>query len=188
MKRGWKKLKHFKRPIPLTLYLFLYFILPNNMTSSFLRSTRNLSSVHSGSGSGCGPLRSSSDPGRGESVLRSLLEPWSDCCKYPLRVSHWAAIIAPGGRCGLFCFFKSKSSRSKSWWTSVNFFFFLIIIIPSLLGVVRAHRSASPRASSALFLTPGPSPPSRRSSSKNRPAAGARGSARLGSLWVRAQS
>lgn len=62
------------------------------MISNFLRSTRNLSSVHSGSGSGWGPLRSSSDPGRGESVLRSLLEPWSDCCKYPLKVSHWAAM------------------------------------------------------------------------------------------------
>lgn len=62
------------------------------MISNFLRSTRNLSSVHSGSGSGWSPLRSSSDPGRGESVLRSLLEPWSDCCKYPLKVSHWAAM------------------------------------------------------------------------------------------------
>lgn len=62
------------------------------MISSFLRSTRNLSSVHSGSGSGWSPLRSSSDPGRGESVLRSLLEPWSDWCKYPLKVSHWAAM------------------------------------------------------------------------------------------------
>lgn len=72
--------------------LFFFFFLPNNMISNFLRSTRNLSSVHSGSGSGWGPLRSSSDPGRGESVLRSLLEPWSDCCKYPLKVSHWAAM------------------------------------------------------------------------------------------------
>lgn len=65
--------------------------LPNNMISSFLRSTRNLSSVHSGS-RGCGPLRSSSDPGRGESALRSLLEPWSDCGKYPDKGSHWAAM------------------------------------------------------------------------------------------------
>lgn len=65
--------------------------LPNNMISSFLRSTRNLSSVHSGS-RGCGPLRSSSDPGRGESALRSLLEPWSDCGKYPDKESHWAAM------------------------------------------------------------------------------------------------
>lgn len=62
------------------------------MISSFLRSTRNLSSVHSGSGRGCGPLRSSSDPGSGESALRSLLEPWSDCGKYPDKVSHWAAM------------------------------------------------------------------------------------------------
>lgn len=68
--------------------------LPKSMISNFLRSTRNLSSVHSGSGSGWGPLRSSSEPGSGESVLRSLLEPWSDCCKYPLKVSHWAAIGA----------------------------------------------------------------------------------------------
>lgn len=65
--------------------------LPNNMISSFLRSTRNLSSVHSGS-RGCGPLRSSSDPGRGESALRSLLEPWSDWGKYPDKESHWAAM------------------------------------------------------------------------------------------------
>ncbi|TNN70577.1 hypothetical protein EYF80_019161 [Liparis tanakae] len=76
------------------------------MTSNFLRSTRNLSSVHSGSGSGQSPLRSSSDPGRGESALRSLLEPWSDCSKYPLKASHWAA-IAPlsnfsSGHCVLF--------------------------------------------------------------------------------------
>lgn len=62
------------------------------MISSFLRSTRNLSSVHSGSGSGCGPLRSSSDPGRGESALHSLLDPWSDCGKYPDKESHWAAM------------------------------------------------------------------------------------------------
>ena len=67
------------------------------MISSFLRSTLKRSSVHSGSGGGCGACRSSSDPGGGESVLRSLLEPWSDCCcccccKYPLRVSHWAAM------------------------------------------------------------------------------------------------
>ena len=61
------------------------------MTSSFLRSTRNLSSVHSGSGKTWGPLKSSSDPGIGES-LRSLFEPWSDWCKYPLKESHWAAI------------------------------------------------------------------------------------------------
>lgn len=67
-------------------------LLPNNMISSFLRSTRNLSSVHSGSGSGCGPLRSSSDPGRGESALRSLLDPWSDCGRYPDKESHWAAM------------------------------------------------------------------------------------------------
>ncbi len=84
------------------------------MTSSFLRSTRNLSSVHSGSGSGWGPLRSSSDPGRGESVLRSLLEPWSDCCKYPLKASHWAAIALrsnfSSGHCVLF---KVKLSRSR---------------------------------------------------------------------------
>lgn len=67
-------------------------LLPNNMISSFLRSTRNLSSVHSGSGSGCGPLRSSSDPGRGESALHSLLDPLSDCGKYPDKESHWAAM------------------------------------------------------------------------------------------------
>lgn len=72
------------------------------MTSSFLRSTRNLSSVHSGSGKTRHP-KSSSEPGTGESVLRSLFEPWSDCCKYPLNESHWAA-IAPhsnlsSGRC-----------------------------------------------------------------------------------------
>lgn len=66
--------------------------LPNNMISSFFRSTRNLSSVHSGSGGAVGPLESSSDTGRGESVLRSLLEPGSDCCKYPLKGSHWAAM------------------------------------------------------------------------------------------------
>ena len=78
------------------VWRFIY-ILPNNMISSFLRSTLKRSSVHSGSGGGCGACRSSSDPGGGESVLRSLLEPWSDCCcccccKYPLRVSHWAAM------------------------------------------------------------------------------------------------
>lgn len=74
------------------VFVIIIIFLPNNMISNFLRSTRNLSSVHSGSGSGWGPLRSSSDPGRGESVLRSLLEPWSDCCKYPLKASHWAAM------------------------------------------------------------------------------------------------
>ncbi len=70
-------------------------VLPNSMISSFFRSTRNLSSVHSGSGGAVGPLESSSDTGRGESALRSLLEPGSDCCcKYPLKGSHWAAMTS----------------------------------------------------------------------------------------------
>lgn len=68
--------------------------LPNNMISSFLRSTRNLSSVHSGSGGTGGPPVSSSETGRGESVLRSLLEPGSDCWRYPLKESHWAAMTS----------------------------------------------------------------------------------------------
>lgn len=86
----------------------VFLSLPNNMISSFLRSTRNLSSVHSGSGKAWGPLKSSSDPGTGESVLRSLFEPWSDCCKYPLRESHWVAIALHSNVSNGHCVSKKK--------------------------------------------------------------------------------
>lgn len=52
--------------------------LPCNMASSFFLSTRNRSSLHSGLCRGAPATRSSSEPGMGESVLRSLLEPGSD--------------------------------------------------------------------------------------------------------------
>lgn len=90
----------------------VFLSLPNNMTSSFLRSTRNLSSVHSGSGKAWGPLKSSSEPGTGESVLRSLFEPWSDCCKYPLRESHWAAIALHSNVSNGHCVSKKKCTTT----------------------------------------------------------------------------
>lgn len=70
------------------------------MASSFFLSTLNRSSPHSGLCRGRGgPTESSSEPGRGESVLRSLLEPGSErgCCRYPLSGSHRAAMVLPGG-------------------------------------------------------------------------------------------
>lgn len=73
---------------------------PWSMASSFFLSTRNRSSPHSGLCRGRGgPAESSSEPGTGESVLRSLLEPGSEsgCCRYPLSGSHWAAMALPGG-------------------------------------------------------------------------------------------
>lgn len=97
------------------------------MTSSFLRSTRNLSSVHSGSGGGWGPLRSSSEPGRGESALRSLLEPWSDCCKYPAKASHWAAMALRGNCSGqgpLRTASKGRAEGTKS--RSLNIYIHLL--------------------------------------------------------------
>lgn len=107
------------------------------MTSSFLRSTRNLSSVHSGSGSGWGPLRSSSEPGRGESVLRSLLEPWSDCCKYPVKASHWAAMALRGNFSKGPLRIQAKLTKRG---TTTLFWLFFFKFIPSLLGsVVQTH-------------------------------------------------
>lgn len=90
-------------------------VLPNSMISSFFRSTRNLSSVHSGSGGAVGPLESSSDTGRGESALRSLLEPGSDCCcKYPLKGSHWAAMTSQSTAARLSAAVRSDHSRGES--------------------------------------------------------------------------
>lgn len=127
--------------------------LPNNMTSSFLRSTRNLSSVHSGSGRGWGPLRSSSDPGRGESVLRSLLEPWSDCCKYPLKVSHWEAIALRSNFFSGHCVGSKLSRAEAKRWTRVLTFqsrhsAMLLELIAALLS------PASSAVSSSTFVFP----------------------------------
>lgn len=108
------------------------------MTSNFLRSTRNLSSVHSGSGGGWSPLRSSSDPGRGESALRSLLEPWSDCCKYLHSASHWAAMTPLSnfsrGHCGVFNFFFKYSTQSRAKRLNFCELFFFFFFIPLIRG------------------------------------------------------
>ena len=120
------------------------------MISNFLRSTLKRSSVHSGSGGGCGACRSSSDPGGGESVLRSLLEPWSDCCccccccccKYPLRVSHWAAMAlhsnVSSGHCVLNLGWAKH--KGKMCFCVVFGLFFFGVAAPLLRRVAR-HRS-----------------------------------------------
>lgn len=134
--KGWRQNKVLGTTFFHTTICLGSFSLPNNMTSSFLRSTRNLSSVHSGSGSCRGPPRSSSDPGRGESALRSLLEPWSDCCKYPLKPSHWAAMALRGAR-GVSARASRSEKRARTKALDVS-----RLRPPSLGGVLGAHRCA----------------------------------------------